>query len=94
MRFVVVLLLSAQLALCTERKHTVFLSQLQNTDLQLTFQPSPQEASNPADDRDYIFQESSGNRERLRRYMGREDGDFLVGDGDQDELLVARDEDE
>lgn len=94
MRIVVLLLLSVQLSECTERKRTVFLSQLQNTDLQLTFQSSPQQPSPAEDARDYFYEENSPNRDRLRRYMRREDGDFLISYGDQDEMLVAADQDE
>lgn len=95
MRIVVILLLlCGQAVVGTQRKHTAFLSQLQNTDVQLTFQQGEQESGTGGSDGDYFFEGNERNGERLRRYMTRDDGDFLLTYGDTDELLVPIDLDE
>lgn len=95
MRIVVILLLvCAQTVVGSHRKHTAFLSQLQNTDVQLTFQQSQQDSGTGGSDGDYFFEGNERTEERLRRYMTRDNGDFLLSYGDTDELLVPIDLDE
>jgi hypothetical protein len=92
MRIVVLLLLSAQLVLCSDRKSLLFLSQIQDANMQLTFREQ-REAETRGDD--YFFQVNDRRNARVRRYMNREDGEVLGTYGDEDDLGVRlRDDDE
>lgn len=93
MRIVLLFLLSAQLVLCSQPKTLLFLSQLQSTEAQLTFQEQRQRTAGSDDD--YFFQVNDRRNERLRRYMSQDDGELIENYGDEDDWLTdIRDLDE
>lgn len=91
---VICLLLTLQLFLCSQGKYPVFLGQLRNDDLYLTFQTPLQKDVPTSSDEGYFYQGGGDTNDRLSRYMNRDDGEFIVSSSDWDDFSDTDDQDQ